>query len=132
MCCGTGWDVKADNILVCDTCGGRGYVVMEICGGCGLPAWDQVGQVVPYCGDEDCLKKMLNVVKPGEEHKARILPFAAGAMNQIAQVMAGRFGARREGRRLTKLQEEEYEAAINRWQLGTDCDAGYGHGFCDT
>jgi len=37
---------------------------MEVCKACGLPAWDQISQPVPYCGEKKCLIQLLNVCKP--------------------------------------------------------------------
>jgi len=37
---------------------------MEVCKACGLPAWDQTSQPVPYCGEKKCLTQLLNVCKP--------------------------------------------------------------------
>ena len=62
-CEGTGWDVDARANFVCDVCEGRGYVVMDVCRGCGRPAFEQ-GGYVKYCGREECWKTLTLAIDP--------------------------------------------------------------------
>ena len=53
---------------------GRGWVVLEVCAGCGKPAFD-VSRVVAFCGDEKCWPKVVNVVVPTKEEEPRSVEF---------------------------------------------------------
>jgi len=47
---------------------------MELCKACGLPAWEQTSQPVPYCGEKKCLTQLLNVCKPAENKGVNLIP----------------------------------------------------------
>jgi len=130
ICAGTGWDVQARGIFVCDVCAGHGWVPLEICRGCGLPAFEQTSAPVPYCGSEVCLRKLLNVVdfsKPPVKALV-VMPRRAAPLVRAAD-MIGR-------RRLHEISDTEFNAAIERWQRMSgeypDCRAGIGYDGWDS
>lgn len=43
----------------CDVCSGRGWVTLDVCEGCGRPAWCSGENCLPWCGRSECLAKML-------------------------------------------------------------------------
>lgn len=62
LCKGTGWEVdQKEN--VCSLCEGRNWIVLDTCGGCGRPAFDQLTKVVPYCGRDECLALLTKDVR---------------------------------------------------------------------
>lgn len=126
LCAGTGWDVEANNLFVCGVCKGHGYVVMEICKGCGLPAFEQTAQCVPFCGDEKCLMRIINVVKP----HVKVVEIKRGTYTpaQMAQTLANNIS--RISRKLRKnkgMTDAEFNAAMDRWQDQGEIGCGGGN-----
>lgn len=76
ICKMTGWGLDGkNNDDLCWVCGGRGWIIEDVCLGCGRPAFDQLNQPVPYCGDVDCLKSLLKIYVPTKP----VLDFGARA-----------------------------------------------------
>lgn len=67
--------IKTDGHLKCRTCEGRGWVPLDICLACGRPAFEQ-GGVVPYCGREECFKRLVHVVDT--KTPVRVVPIVSG------------------------------------------------------
>ena len=44
----------------CDVCEGHGFVPLEVCKGCGRPAW--LDYPVMHCGRDECFKQLARVI----------------------------------------------------------------------
>lgn len=90
VCDGTGSKDIASKLpkkrkeFACDNCQGQSYVPLLTCRGCGRAAieWEAA---VPYCGREDCWKKLVEVIDPNAPApRSNIIPFGPARGNYLS------------------------------------------------
>lgn len=89
ICKMTGWGMDGkNNDDLCWVCGGRGWIIDDVCLGCGRPAFNQLKEVVAYCGNDECLKSLLKVISPPKA--GSIMDFGARSdrMRELARSRA--------------------------------------------